>query len=234
MAWPELPQTAKLFGNVPLQEDAMPSCRLSQLMHMNVLGCTVWGMGLVLVTAVMVEAQSPQAPRRVASQTQMEEIYFARSVIESQIAPTQFCAPAKTGFGDAIAENRFSLRSISINTSDGRLLATNVNTIGSGRGCFGRTANPMIINAYLEFLIGSKAFTGIGECRFVKSDFPERGINEGHCFLDMSAPDDQYVGGLATTNSITSLKDVGLDTDPPGYTQASIVTLRVWKKRSQR
>src|SRR5215471_3712040 len=53
MAWPELPQTAKLFGNVPLQEDAMPSCRLSQLMHMNVLGCTVWGMGLVLVTAVM-------------------------------------------------------------------------------------------------------------------------------------------------------------------------------------
>jgi hypothetical protein len=36
---------------------------------------------------------------------------------------------------------------------------------------------------------------GSGECRYVKSDFPERGINAGHCFLDL-ASDDQYVGGL--------------------------------------
>ena len=207
----------------------MFSCRFCPRAQMNVFDCMICVVGLLLLPAP-VDAQSRQATRPAASQ--VEEIYFARSVIESQIAPTEFCASAKTGFGDAIAENRFSLRSISINTSDGRLLATNVNTIGSGRGCFGRTANPMIITAYLEFLLGSKAFTGIGECRFVKSDFPERGINSGHCFLDVSAPDDQYVGGLATTNSITSLKDVGLDTDPPGYTQASIVTLRVWKKRS--
>jgi hypothetical protein len=42
------------------------------------------------------------------------------------------------------------------------------------------------------------------------------------------------VGGLLTTNSIGSLKDMGLETDPPGYTQSSIATIRVWKKRSQR
>ncbi len=29
------------------------------------------------------------------------------------------------------------------------------------------------------------------------------------------------------------MKDVGLETDPPGYTQASIATIRVWKKRFQ-
>jgi hypothetical protein len=187
--------------------------------------------GILLATAVVVNAQSPQTPRRVASQTQVEEIYIARSVPESQTAPTEFCVPAKTGFGDAVFEASFSFRSVSINTSDGRLLNTNVSTIGSFHGCFGRTANSTTFNAFAELRIGSKTLTGIGECHRVKSDFPERGITEGHCFLDLSAPNDQYVGGLLTTNSITSLKGIGLDTDPPGYTQASIATVRIWKKR---
>ena len=164
----------------------------------------------------------------------MEEIYIARSVPESQTAPTEFCAPAKTGFGNVMSERRASFRSLSVSTSDGRLLNPNVKTIGSFHGCFGATANSMIFNAFAEVRIGSMTFTGKGECRYVKSDFPERGLREAHCFLDLSAPDDQYVGGLLTTNSIGSMKDVGLETDPPGYTQASIGTIRVWKKRSPR
>jgi hypothetical protein len=128
-------------------------------------------------------------------------------------------------------EAKFSFRSVSINSSDGRLLNANVNTIGSFHGCFRPAADPTIIKAFAELRMGSKTLTGMGECRYVKSDFPERGMNAGHCFLDLSAPDDQYVGGLLTTNSITSLKGIGLDTDPPGYTQASIATARVWKKR---
>jgi hypothetical protein len=101
-------------------------------------------------------------------------------------------------------------------------------------GCFGPTANPMLFNGFAEVHIGPKTFIGRGECRYVKSDFPERGINAGHCFLDLSAPDDQYVGGLLTTNSITSRKTVGLDTDPPGYTQASIACIPADLCRAQR
>jgi hypothetical protein len=182
--------------------------------------------------ALAVDAQSPKTPRGGGSQ--VEEIYIARSVPESQTAPTEFCAPAKTGFGNVTSERRYSFRSLSVSSSDGRVLNPNVKTIGSFRGCFGPTANPMILNAFAEVRIGSMTVTGKGECGYVKSDFPERGIKEAHCFLDLSAPDDQYVGGLLTTNSITSLKDVGLETDPPGYTQSSIATIRVWKKRSQR
>ena len=86
----------------------MLSCRLLPRTQMNVFDCMIWVVGLLLLIAT-VEAQSPQA-------SQAEEIYIARSVAESQNAPTGFCAPDKTGFGDAMAEYRFSFRSVSTNT----------------------------------------------------------------------------------------------------------------------
>jgi hypothetical protein len=192
----------------------------------------LWRLGILIVAVVAVEAQSPQTPRRGSSETRVEEIYIARSVNESRTAPTEFCAPARTGIADPVAEGRYSFRSISINASDGRVLDTNIRPIGSGHGCFGPTAGG-IRKIYGELIIGSKTFKGTGECR-QKSDFPERGINEFHCSADLSSPDDQYVGGLLTTSSISSLKDAGLETDPPGYTQSSIATIRFWKKRSPR
>jgi len=196
------------------------------------MNCMLWHVTILLVTAVVVNAQSSQTSQRAASKTQVEEIYIARSVNESRIAPTEFCAPAKTGILDPVAEGRYSFRSISINASDGRVLDTNIRPIGSGHGCFGPTAGG-IRKIYGELIIGSKTFKGTGECR-PKSDFPERGITVLHCSADLSSPDDQYVGGLLTTSSISSLKDAGLETDPPGYTQSSIATIRVWKKRSPR
>jgi hypothetical protein len=180
----------------------------------------LWHLGILLVTGVVVDAQSHQKPQRAASQTQVEEIYVGRSVSESRTAPTEFCAPAKTGLADPVAEGRFSFRSISINASDGRVLDTNVKTIGSGHGCFGPTVSG-VRKVYAELMIGSKTFIANGECRQT-------------CSGDLSASDDQYVGGLLTTSSISSLRDVGLETDPPGYTQSSIATIRVWKKRAQR
>ena len=192
----------------------------------------LWRLGILIVAAVAVEAQSPQTPRRGSSETQVEEIYIARSVNESRTAPTEFCAPARTGIADPVAEGRYSFRSISINASDGRVLDANVKPIGSGNLCYGPPASG-ILKIYGELMIGSKMFKATGECR-PKSDFPERGITVLHCSADLSSPDDQYVGGLLTTSSISSLKDAGLETDPPGYTQSSIATIRVWKKRSPR
>ena len=209
----------------------MPSSRLLMRMPMNFPGLI--STGLLFLIALTADAQSPKPPPR-GDGPQVEEIYIARSVPESQNAPTQFCAPATTGFRNVTSERRYSFQSLSVNTSDGRLLNPNIKTIGSFRGCFGPTANPMIFKVFAEVRIGSMTVTGKGECGYGKSDFPERGLKEAHCFLDLSAADDQYVGGLLTTNSITSLEHVGLETDPPGYTQASIATIRVWKKRSQR
>ena len=39
-----------------------------------------------------------------------------------------------------------------------------------------------------------------------------------------------YVGGQLTTNTVLSRSVVGLVSDPEGYTQPSIVTIRLWKR----
>jgi len=64
------------------------------------------------------------------------------------MAPTEFCAKARTGMDDPIFENQFTLRSVATGTSDGRVLDTNVKTIGSVHSCDGRTANPAIFLFY--------------------------------------------------------------------------------------
>ena len=60
------------------------------------------------------------------------------------------------------------------------------------------------------------------------------GIGVMHCALSLSDPLGQYVGGQLTTNTLLSLKIIGLQTDPPGYAQPSIATIRLWKKRGER
>jgi hypothetical protein len=163
----------------------------------------------------------------------VEEIYIARSVRESRVAPTEFCAQAKTGFKSAV-EDQYTFRSTATRASDGRMVDTNVKTIGSAHGCIEQTADPASIKFYVELLLGPTALKGIGDCRQTRSDFPERGLRVFHCILDLSDSFSRYVGGQLTSNTILSLKNVGLETDPPGYTQPSIATIRLWKKRAER
>ena len=72
---------------------------------------------------------------------------------------------------------------------------------------------------------------GRGECRTTRSDFPETGFTLFACHLDLTGLPPGYVGGQLTTNTLQSRTMLGLDTDPPGYTQPSIATIRLWKKR---
>lgn len=110
------------------------------------------------------------------------------------------------------------------------MIDTNVQTIGSAHGCFGVTADPAIYKFYLEMLLGLTPLTWIGDCTVMKSDFPEKGIGVTHCVFDLSDPPVPYIGGQLTTNTLHSLNNVGLETNPPGYTQTSIATIRLWKK----
>jgi hypothetical protein len=155
-------------------------------------------------------------------------------VRESRVAPTEYCSRTKTGFISDFFEDQYTFRSTATSAYDGRLVDANIKTIGSGHGCIGRTADPSILNFYLDLQLGHTALKGIGECHLAKSDFPERGLIALSCFLTLSDPLGRYVGGQLTANSITSLKAVGLETDPSGYTQPSIATIRLWKKRAER
>jgi len=185
------------------------------------------------IAAENIRDKAAQATLR-PSPTEVEEIYIARSVRESRMEPTEFCAKARTGVDHATVEDWFTFRSVATAASDGRVLDANVKTIGSIHDCFGPTANPAIFDFYGDILLGSTAFKGFGKCQSAKSDFPERGLRVFQCFLDLAGLPGEYVGGLLTTNTISSLKALGTETEPGGYTQASIATIRLWKKRDER
>src|SRR5215469_4389071 len=89
---------------------------------------------LAALAACSVGAQDARETQPSAS-TQVEEIYVVRSVPESITAPTEFCAQDRIGFGGATYEGQFTLRSTATRTSDGRMIDTNVKTIGSARLC---------------------------------------------------------------------------------------------------
>jgi hypothetical protein len=97
------------------------------------------------------------------------------------------------------------------------------------RGCFGATGEPPRQNFYAEVTLGSLSFRGNRECLALKVDFPATGLLPVRCQLVLSGFPAPYVGGLLTTNTITSRAAFGGDTDPPGHTQASIATIRLWK-----
>jgi hypothetical protein len=164
----------------------------------------------------------------------VEEIYIARSFRESRDKPSDFCSQSRTGFGDVTSEDHYTFRSISIRASDGKMTNSDVRTIGRLSACFGSTNNPTLNNFYAEGSLGAVTFTGKGECLANQADYPEAGITSTRCFLHLSGLPPGFVGGELTTNSIRSRNVLGGVSDPPGYTQPSIATIRLWKRRDER
>jgi hypothetical protein len=165
------------------------------------------------------------------SDDRVEAVYIARSMRESRIAPTAFCAQPRIGFGSATFEDQYTFRSTATRPADGLMVETNGNTIGRLHACFGSTADATL-NFYAEGVLGNVPFTGTGDCRAFKQDLPEAGITVYRCFLELRDLPDGYVGGLLTTNSVVSRNAIGEQSDPPGYTQPSIATVRLWKRRT--
>ena len=184
---------------------------------------------LAALAAFSVGAQDARETQPSAS-TQVEEIYVVRSVPESSMTPTEFCAQERTGIATATYEGQYTFRSTATRSSDGRMIDTNAKTVGSMHFCRHRTT-PDSFTWYGEGALGNTSFKGVGECHGAKADFPEQGIRTVSCFLRLSGLPTEYVGGLLTTNTMWSLKGQGTETDPPGYTQNSIATIRLWRKR---
>jgi hypothetical protein len=171
-----------------------------------------------------VEAQTSGGGRGV------EDIYVARSLRLSRITPTAFCTTENIGFTGSTAEDQYTFHSIATRSSDGLITNSNMATIGRLHACFGPTAEPLTINFYAEGVLAGVSFAGRGECR-AKPDYPEPGITANRCFLELRDLPSEYRGGQLTTNTVVSRQSIGESSDPPGYVQSSIVTVRLWKKR---
>jgi hypothetical protein len=185
----------------------------------------------VLTTALptMARCQSPMPPSKTSAQ--VEDIYMAHAVRESRSTPTAFCDDTRIGFGKTLFEDRFTLRSIQVRPADGLVVNADVQAIGTMHVCFGATADPATLNFHAEGSLAAVAFVGKGECLTVKRDFPEPGITVMRCFLELQGLPPGYVGGQLTSNTVLSRTAVGAVSDPEGYTQPSIVTVRLWKHR---
>ena len=164
-----------------------------------------------------------------AQSSQPEDIYVARLVRVLRVTPTEFCGMERTGFSPA-AEDQFVFRSIALGPA-GRITDANMYTLGNLHACFSALSETQI-SFYAEGHLSEVSFKGLGDCLLVKLNFPEQGINTYRCWLDLSDLPPQYVGGLLTANTITSVsRMIGTETIPEGYTQASIATVRLWKRR---
>ncbi len=108
----------------------MLPCRVPHWMTVNAFGCMLWALGALLGTQSPARAQITQKAGRTAQPAQVEEIYVARSVRESRVAPTENCAQAKTGFNSDAFEDQYTFRSTASRASDGRMVDANIKTIG--------------------------------------------------------------------------------------------------------
>ena len=171
-------------------------------------------------------------PAAARSTNPREEIYVLRSIREQHEAVDGWCASSRTGFEPfpADAERYFSFWSLRTRPEDGRVIETKEARAAELRACFGATSERARQNFYAEVKLGPVSFTGQGECLALRTDFPEAGLFPVRCQLVLSGLPAPYVGGLLTTNTITSQASLGGDTTPPGYTQASIATIRLWRR----
>jgi hypothetical protein len=186
------------------------------------------GSCVAVAASVGLTAQAHDAGK--AEPGSVEEIYVGRSWRESRQPPTEFCAGARTGFTKPSVEDTYTFRSVDVRGSDGRVVDADVAVIGRLRACFGPHPEGGSF-FYAEGALGDVPFVGKGDCRTTRRDYPEKGISSMRCFMELSGLPPAYVGGQLTTNTIGSLAALGDRTDPPGYTQPSIATIRLWRRR---
>lgn len=158
-----------------------------------------------------------------------EEIYVVRSFLIARDRPTNFCSQAGPGFGKLQSENHYLFKSIAVQTTDGRVVNTSVRTVGKFHACIGEANDPKVMSVFAQGSLGPVSFTGRGECLIDKQNFPEPGIDSSRCYLNLRDLPNQFVGGKLTTNSVGSRRLIGGISDPPGYTQPSIATFRLWR-----
>lgn len=162
-----------------------------------------------------------------------EQVYILRSIREQVQAAPGWCTAARAGFQPFPegADRSFSFWSVRTEPADGRVVEARDTRVAELRGCFGATSERVRQNFYAEISIGSLSFHGVGACVALAINFPEPGLFPVHCHLVLGGLPPPYVGGVLTTNTLTSNAAFGGDTDPPGYTQASIATIRLWRSR---
>lgn len=186
-----------------------------------------------LMTTLVTAVATAGAVLASASAADLEEIYVLRSIREPQTPTVGWCAPSRTGFEPMAndPERFFSFWSVRTQPEDGKVSDAKAARVAELRACFGPTETLARQNFYAEIKLGALSLRGHGECLALRIDFPEPGLFPVRCQLVLSGLPAPFVGGLLTTNTMTTRAAFGGETEPPGYTQASLATIRLWRAR---
>ena len=178
--------------------------------------------GAIIGLATHVYAQQGQQ-----SVSPVEEIYVLRSLRETRVTPTEFCSSLEA----PTSEDYYTFRTVDLDAKTGRAESLSGETVGHIRGCFGKGANAADILFYGEFETNGVKGKARGDCKSGPPDFPEQGLRLFACYFALSDLPAPYVGGQLTTNSVNSRIITGDASEPAGYTQVSVATVRLWRKR---
>jgi hypothetical protein len=171
------------------------------------------------------QTRSPNADAR-----EVEDIYVARSLRESRVDPTQYCSEDRAGFTGTAFEDRYTFHSVVTRAHDGLVTNPAENEIGRLHACVAPTLDPLVVNFFGEGGIADVSFRVIGDCRAPALDHPEPGVTFYSCSFTISDLPEPYFAGHLTTSTISSRAALGAVSDPVGYVQPSIATIRLWKR----
>ncbi|HSQ31459.1 MAG TPA: hypothetical protein VLN49_16500 [Gemmatimonadaceae bacterium] len=169
--------------------------------------------------------------QRPAPGSRVEDIYIVRSLRLSRTAPGEFCAEQRTGFPNPTVEDHYDFKAITARPADGRVTNANGSTVGHLHACLGATSDSLTQTFYAEGDLNGVRLTGRGDCRTSGRESPEPGIQPWRCYLELAGLPAGFTGGQLTTNTVVSRRTLGAVSDPVGYAQPSIATIRLWKKR---
>lgn len=157
-----------------------------------------------------------------------------RSLREDRTAKADWCTPERTGStppsGGFLLEDHYTMWSVAVSAKDGKVSDAKAGLAGELHACFGATNDPRVVSFYTDGRIGGIHLAGKGDCLRERVDFPEKGISTLRCYLNLSELPAPYVGGSLATNTIQSNAVLGAASNPPGYVQASIATIRLWRR----
>lgn len=189
-------------------------------MHKRLGSLGVLGLLAILPQAAPVHADE-------AASSPVEEIYVLRSLRETRVKPTDFCSKLEA----PTSEDNYTFYTPEVSSENGLITNLKAKAVGNIHGCFGKSAEAGVFKFYGVFETNGIAGKANGDCRSGKPDFPEAGVKTFACFFELSDLPTLYVGGQLSTNSVNSKNITGEASDPPGYMQVSVATIRLWKKR---
>jgi hypothetical protein len=169
----------------------------------------------------------------VTSSDSHEDIFVMRSRRDERVPNSAWCSKERTGADPYPSgyqlEDVVSMWSISVQAEDARTTSLETRQVGYLRTCLGTSADPKAASFYFEGKIGQISISGSGPCAVTGADFPQVGLSTASCRVIIRSVSAPYVGGQLTTNTLGSRAVLGGQTDPRGYTQQSVATLRLWR-----